>query len=284
MKLGNRAGSLRLHYVWYAMKLAYLKRLFTCVTFTITTYAIPVSDSTPHSRSDMSSIETTMTVQLDGGPKNENITQMNSDLTGSRWYYLAENWKLKDSDDNQTTRAILITNTNGRPLREVEINFFEEIKQGALEMDHEDGGDRWWTVLPDVSKNPEKPPISKIISDSKDQDSCTKDVKQCLLLAGQALTQGPWLEANYPPGGAFFTSELTDVVLTPWSAEKQDQNDALIQYLRMVMMQYGPQSSRRASDDEDSGESSGSSDSNMTINEDSLSEICKNSNGSASTS
>ncbi|KAK0497904.1 hypothetical protein EDD18DRAFT_124549 [Armillaria luteobubalina] len=195
--------------------------------------------STPHSRSDMSSIETTMTVQLDGGPKNENIMQMNSDLTGSRWYYLAENWKLKDSDDNQTTRAILITNTNGRPLREVEINFFEEvcnhlngfhyysnslqIKQGALEMDHEDGGDRWWTVLPDVSKNPEKPPISKIISDSKDQDSCTKDVKQCLLLAGQALTQGSWLEANYPPGGAFFTSELTDVVLTPWSAEKQDQ-------------------------------------------------------------
>ncbi|KAK0433475.1 hypothetical protein EV421DRAFT_1845075 [Armillaria borealis] len=250
MKLGNRAGSLRLHHVWYAMKLTYLRRLFICVTFAILTSAIPISDSTPHSRSDVSSIETTMTVQLDGGPKNENITQMNSDMTGSRWYYIAENWKLKDSDDNQTTRVILITNTNGRPLRQEEINFFEEvcvticksfhycsnsrqIKQSALEMDHEDGGDRWWTVLPDVSKNPEKPPISKIISDSKDQDTCTKAVKQCLLLAGQALTQGPWLEANYPPGDAFFTPEVTDVVLTPWSAEKQREvrsDSAIVTY------------------------------------------------------
>ncbi|KAK0478906.1 hypothetical protein IW261DRAFT_194083 [Armillaria novae-zelandiae] len=132
MKLCNRAGSLRLHYVWYAMKLAYLRRLFTCVTFTITISAIPISDSTPHSRSDVSSIKTTMTVQLDGGPKNENITQMNSDLTGSRWYYIAENWKLKDSDDNQTSRAILITDTNGRPLRQGEINFFEEVSSKAL--------------------------------------------------------------------------------------------------------------------------------------------------------
>ncbi|PBK92382.1 hypothetical protein ARMGADRAFT_1030694 [Armillaria gallica] len=276
------------------MELAYFRRLFICVTFAISTSAIPISDSTPHSRSDVSSIETSMTVQLDGGPKNENITQMNSDMTGSRWYYIAENWKLKDSDDNQTTRAILITNTNGRPLRQGEIDFFEEvcviickssrygnnsrqIKQSALEMDHEDGGDRWWTVLPDVSKNPEKPPISKIISDSKDQDSCTKAVKQCLLLAGQALTQGPWLEANYLPGGAFFTPEVTDVVLTPWSAEKQRENDFMIQYLRFVMMQYRSQSSRRASDDDDdeTSTSSGSPDSNMTFNEDSLNEICK---------
>lgn len=262
------------------MKLADLRRLFTCVTFAISTSAIPISDSTPHTRSDVSSIETTMTVQLDGGPKNENITQMNSDLTGSRWYYIAENWKLKESDDNQTIRAILITNTNGGPLRQGEINFFEEIKQSALEMDHEDGGDRWWTVLPDVSKNPEKPPISKIISDSKDQDTCTKAVKQCLLLAGQALTQGPWLEANYPPGGAFFMPELTDVVLTPWSAEKQRENDFMIQYLRMVMMQYRTQSSKRSSDDETSS-SSGSSESNITFNEDSLSEICKK-NGTSS--
>ncbi|KAK0457805.1 uncharacterized protein EV420DRAFT_1547480 [Desarmillaria tabescens] len=264
------------------MKLADLRRWFIFVIFAVSTSAIPIFDSALHFRSDVSSIETTMTVQLDDGPKNENITQMNSDTTGSRWYYIAENWKLKDSDGNQTIRAILITNTNGRPLQQKEIEFFEEIKQSALEMDHEDGGDRWWTVLPDVSKNPEKPPISKIISDSKDdQDKCKNAVKQCLLLAGHALTQGPWLEANYLPGGAFFTPELTDVVLTPWSAEKQRENDFLIQYLRVVMMQYGTQSSRRASDDDDSGTStsSGSQDSTsggkITFNEDSLSEICK---------
>ncbi|KAK0203030.1 hypothetical protein DFS33DRAFT_1344396 [Desarmillaria ectypa] len=281
------------------MKLVDLRHLFICVTFTISTSAIPIFDSALHFRSDVSSIETTMTVQLDDGPKNEDIKQMNSDTTGSRWYYLAENWKMKNSDDNQTTRAILITNTNGRPLQQSEIDFFKEvcvtmlelwkvsisnsrqIKQSALEMDHENGGDRWWTVLSDVSKNPEKPPISKIISDSKDQDKCKNAVKQCLLLAGNALTKGSWLEANYLPGGAFFTPELTDVVLTPWSAEKQHENDFLIQYLRVVMMQYGTQSSRRASDDDDSGTStsSGSPDSTsgekMTFNEDSLGEICK---------
>ncbi|SJL03431.1 uncharacterized protein ARMOST_06786 [Armillaria ostoyae] len=108
---------------------------------------------------------------------------MISDMTGSRWYYIAENWKLKDSDDNQTTCTILITNTNCRPLQ----HFFEEV------------------------------------------------------------------------------------------AEKQCENDFLIQSLRSVMMQYGTPSSRRASDDDDSGTSTSSEspDSNMTFNEDSLSEICK---------
>ncbi|KAG7444402.1 uncharacterized protein BT62DRAFT_241076 [Guyanagaster necrorhizus] len=108
------------------MKPADLRRLFICLTSIISASAIPIFNSALHLQSNVSSLETTMTVQLDDGPKNEGIKQMNSDPTGSRWYYIAANWTLKNSNDNQTTRAILITNTNGRPLHESEIYFFQE--------------------------------------------------------------------------------------------------------------------------------------------------------------
>ncbi|KAK0488687.1 hypothetical protein IW261DRAFT_1414192 [Armillaria novae-zelandiae] len=161
----------------------------------------------------------------------------------------------------------LITNTNGRRLHTAGpgSNSLEEItvvRSSKAPL-------KWITkmektVLSDISKNP------KIIPDPKDQDACKNAVKHCLLLAGRGL----WLYGHVFPPVYLLNREANHPFGVRRNNARYRISDMATERLSDT---YGTPSSGRASDDDESGTSTSSEspDSNMTFNEDSLSEICK---------